>query len=103
MEVSENKKVKYGMWSNVCYMIQQAWKSHKSVLFLIFAWIGFDMTINLLQLFIVPILLNKMETHVSLEELIKIILLFTAGLTFAGAGRAYIQRNQLFRGDLYNR
>lgn len=96
MEVSENKKVKYGMWSNVCYMIQQAWKSHKSVLFLIFAWIGFDMTINLLQLFIVPILLNKMETHVSLEELIKIILLFTAGLTFAGAGRAYIQRNQLF-------
>ena len=98
MEKSERKKekAKYGMWSNTCYMIILAWKNCKIVLILILTWVGFDMAINLLQLFAVPVILNKIEAQVPLKELINTILFFTIGLILTGASCAYIKCNQIF-------
>lgn len=98
MEKSEKTKEKaaYGMWSNTCYMILRAWKDGKIVLILVLTWVAFDMAINLLQLFAVPVILDKIEAQVPLKELIYTILFFTIGLILAGASRAYIKRNQIF-------
>lgn len=93
---SKSEKVKYNMWSNLYYMILRAWKTCRIVLIFIFMSIVLDIGINLLQLFAVPVILNKIETQVSLEELIRTILFFSIGLTLTGAGRAYIECNQIF-------
>lgn len=92
----DREKVKYGMWSNSCYMIAQAWHKCKSVLLFIGMMVGIDVAKNLLQLFAVPVILGKIEGRVPFAGLVGTILLFVLGLIITGALGAYVSENQLY-------
>lgn len=96
MKGNKKEKHKYGIWDNICYMIVRAWRDCKLVLVFIFLWVGMDMAIHLLQLYIVPTILDQIEAQVPLKQLIKTILFFTWGLILSGAIRAYVTTNQIF-------
>lgn len=96
-EKKENKtKPKYGMAQNTAFMISTAWRECKSVLWLALLFVGLGVASNLLELFVVPTILSKIESHTALSELLITILLFTLGLMAVGAATAYVNRNILF-------
>lgn len=92
----EKEKAKYGMWSNSCYMVGHAWRGCRSVLFLIGAMAGLEVAKKLLQLFVVPVILGRIEAQVPLAGLVGTILLFALGLIVTGAFGAYIAQNQIY-------
>ena len=95
-EKKEKEKAKYGMWSNSCYMVGHAWRGCRSVLLLIGVMAGLEVTKSLLQLFVVPVILGRIEAAVPLTKLVGTILLFTLGLIVTGALSTYVGQNQLY-------
>lgn len=94
--MEKKKKPKYGMGANAAYMISTAFKECKSVLWLGIIFSGLGVALNLLQLFIVPTILNKIESHTSLSELFITIGIFVAALLVVRGALAYVDRNTLF-------
>lgn len=92
----KKEKAKYGMWSNSCYMVGHAWRGCRSVLLLIGVMAGLEVAKSLLQLFVVPVILGRIEAAVPLAKLVETILLFTLGLIVTGALSAYVRENQLY-------
>ena len=92
----EKEKAKYGMWSNSCYMVRLAWKGCRSVLLLIGVMIGLEIAKSLLQLFVVPVILDRVEAQISLASLVGTILFFILGLVVTGALSAYVAQNPLY-------
>lgn len=92
----KKEKAKYGMWSNSCYMVGHAWRGCRSVLLLIGVMAGLEVAKSLLQLFVVPVILGRIEAAVPLTKLVETILLFTLGLIVTGALSAYVAQNQLY-------
>lgn len=86
---------KYGMGSNVWFMIEAAARNVPSVLYLVAAQALTAVGISLLELFVTPVLLGKIETHAALSELLILIGCFTAGLMLLRALDAYIELNTL--------
>lgn len=84
------------MWQNSAFMIREAWTVRKSVLFLCLMLAIFNVAINLAELFIAPIILQKIEAIVPLSELFGTIVLFTALLLILSSLKAYISTNTLF-------
>lgn len=95
-EKKKKEKAKYGMWSNSGYMVGRAWRECRSVLLLIGIVVGVDVAKSLLQLFVVPVILGKIEAKVPLAGLVETILLFSLGLVMTGAIGAYIRKNQFY-------
>lgn len=92
----KKEKAKYGMWSNSCYMVRRAWRECRSVLLLIGVVVGVDVAKNLLQLFVVPVMLGRIEAKVPLAELVETILFFAVGLVVTGVIGAYVRTNQFY-------
>lgn len=86
---------KYGMGSNVWFMIKEAAHNVPSVLYLVTAQAITAVGISLLELFVAPALLGKIETHAALTELLVLIGFFTLGLMLFRALNAYIDLNTL--------
>lgn len=95
-ETEENHKPKYGIAGNVCYMCRQSWKYAKRVLIIVPALAILGVADNVLQLFVVPVILEGIEKSLPLGELVKVILLFMAGKMVVGAAITYIDNNKLF-------
>lgn len=92
----QNKTLKkYGMGSNVWFMIEAAAHNVPSVLYLVAAQALTAVGISLLELFVTPVLLGKIETHAALGELLVLIVCFTLGLMLFRALNAYIDLNTL--------
>ena len=79
-------KPKYNVIQNVCWMTKVAWNTRKSVLFITVFCAVIEISLNLLQLFIAPVILRKVEEHRSLVELFGTIAFFTISLFSVSAG-----------------
>lgn len=95
-ETEEKHKPKYGIVGNVCYMCRQSWKYAGRVLIIVPALAILGVADNVLQLFVVPVILEGIEKSLPLGELIKVILFFMAGKMVVSAAITYIDNNKLF-------
>ena len=90
------EKPKYSIWQNVCYMLKLAWDNHKSVLWLCIVWAALFLSINVAQLFIAPMVLEKVETSAPLTELLGTIGIFALTLIVLSGVHGYVDENILY-------
>lgn len=91
------KKPKYNMWQNGGYMIALSLREKESgvpLLCLVSALLS--VTGQLLQLYVVPVILSAVEQKTSLPALLVIIGFFTLSMMLCAALSSYVSVNQLF-------
>ncbi len=94
--MKQKEKPKYSVGQNVAWMIGNAWKARKRTILFCVLTAGLDIFMNLLQLYVTPEILRRVERTAPLRELLLTIALFT-GLLFLVSGiREYIRTNTLF-------
>ena len=94
--MKENSKPKYGVPQNVLWMIQTAWGSRKRTLLFCLLTATLEVLLNVVQLYLAPEVLSKVERRVSSLELLATIGIFTAALFLIRGAMAYIKENTLF-------
>lgn len=87
---------KYHLLQNIGYMIQAAWEIRKSVLSLMVVTTVLTVANSTAELLVVPIILSKVETAVSLSELLVTILVFTVILLVLSSTKTYAETNMIF-------
>lgn len=96
-DMTETKnKPKYSALQNVGWMIANAWRDCKSVLFLCLIIAAFSVALNLAELFVAPQILQKVEQGASVPELLRTILLFAALLFALMGGKQYFEGMALY-------
>lgn len=91
-----NEKTKYGIWQNVRFMLRMAWENEKSVLIICIIYAILSVGINLVQLFLAPIILEKVENVVPIVELLGTIVGFTAVLLILSGFLGYLDANVMY-------
>lgn len=94
--MNPKNKPKYNVVQNVAWMVGIAWKARKRVLLFVVLTAGLNVSVNLLQLYLSPEILRRVEQRVPLEELLGAIALFTLLLFLVNGVRQYIRTNTLF-------
>lgn len=94
--MKNKEKPKYGMWQCVCFMVKTAWGSVRSVLWLSIIFAILSVGINLAQLFIAPMVLEKVENLAPLPELLGTIGVFSAILLVLNAALGYVDENIMY-------
>lgn len=93
----KKEKPKYNMFQNSWFMIKLAFKSkEKKVLFLGGAIVILSVLINLINLYVSPLILSVVEKNEAISELIKIIITFVLSLGLTSALLAYVNENILY-------
>lgn len=92
----QKERPKYNMWQNSAYMINEAWKVRRSVVFLCLILAILAVATNLAELFVAPVILEKVEAAVHLGELISTIVFFSFVLLVLASLKAYALTNTLF-------
>lgn len=88
-------KPKYGMGQNSWFMIKLAWTSgEKKVLVLSLLSALLAVGLNLINLYVSPVMLSAVERHVHVSELIWTIVIFVLALMFVSAASAYVDANK---------
>ncbi len=90
-----NEKPKYNIWQNLCFMVRVAWRTHKRVLVVCVALAAISVALNLVQLYVTPEILARVEQHASLRELLLTIGGFTAALFLLTGARSYLNANRM--------
>lgn len=88
--MGHKKKPKYNIGQTISFMFGRAWKYGKSMLFISLGLIVINVGINLMQLFIAPEILAKVEQAVSINELLGTIVIFAGGLYLLNTLRGYL-------------
>ena len=65
----KKEKPLYNLWQNTAWMMGNAWKTRKSVLFLCVAVAAGAVALSLTELFVTPAVLQKVETAAPFPEL----------------------------------
>jgi len=86
-------KPKYNIFQTIGFMINQAWKNCKRLLLFIILYVVATNAMNLMQLYLAPVILDKVEQAKPIEELLGSIGLFTVGLFFMTIIKSYIEIN----------
>ena len=89
-------KPKYSMWQCIRFMVKTAWASVPSVLWLCAVFALLSVGLNLVQLFIAPMVLQKVETTAPLWELLATIGIFSGTLMLLNALLGYVQENMMY-------
>ena len=96
-EKNKNEKTKYNMWQNAAWMIGIAWREkEKKVIFICLASALVAVSFNLIELFVVPTILDAIVARVNATRLIGMILGFAAAMMLCQAAMAYIAENHKF-------
>jgi ATP-binding cassette subfamily B protein len=90
------KRKTYNIFQNCAFMIRRAWRDCKSVLVVALGIILCGVAANLLELFVVPAILEAVERGVSPGALAGMILWFTVGMALVRALRGYLDTNAMF-------
>ena len=93
---TDKQKPAYGMASNCWFMIRRAWRDCKGVLSVCAGLVFCGAAASLLELFVVPSILEAVERGVSAGELIRLIAWFTLGMVAVRALRGYLDENAIF-------
>ncbi|MGI5899632.1 MAG: ABC transporter ATP-binding protein [Christensenellales bacterium] len=100
INVSEAEKAKerpkYNLWQNSAYMISLAWKNEKSVLWLCLLLAAVAVLSSLVELFIAPAVLGRVEAAAPIGELLLTIAVFSGALMLARGFDKYLSNNTLF-------
>lgn len=80
MKEKPKNKPKFVLWKSISFMAGIAWKTRKSVLIFCLATAAANVGINLLQLFIAPEIIGKVEQLAPLSDMIWAIIAFSLGL-----------------------
>lgn len=91
-----NEKPKYNIFQNVGWMVKTAWKNGKRVLLFCVLTAVLEVLLNLIQLYIAPEVLSRVEQKAPMWELLVTIGIFTAGLFLVHGFKEYICQNTLF-------
>ncbi|MBQ8813136.1 MAG: ABC transporter ATP-binding protein [Lachnospiraceae bacterium] len=94
--MKSKEKPKYGIWQCVCFMVKTAWGSVRSVLWLSITFAILSVGINLAQLFIAPMVMQKVETLAPLGELLATIGIFAGILLVLNALLGYVEENIMY-------
>ena len=90
MNKNDTQKPTYNMWQNTAYMIKLAWKHCKPVLFYIPILVILAIAQNLAELFIVPVILDSIETQIPLWDLTILIIAFATLLLLTTGLQVYV-------------
>lgn len=94
MKVKE--KPKYNIWQCVRFMLRAAWDNVRSVLWFCVVFAVLSVGINLAQLLIAPMVLQKVETLAPMGELLATIGIFSAVLLVLNALLGYVNENIMY-------
>lgn len=86
------EKPKYTIAQNAAYAIRLAWKHSKLLLVLPAVSAALGIITNLVQLYIAPVIMDKVEQAVPLMELLGTICLFTLALLVTQCLKTYLER-----------
>lgn len=90
------KSPKYGILSNIQYMVSLAVQVCKSVLLLASVQVILGVLLNLLELFVAPAVLRAIEKASSPSSLLTVIAFFSLGIIFTGTAADYVNMNTLY-------
>lgn len=89
----EKKGKKYGVLSNALFMLREAKAGVPSVIWLTVLDGLVAVAVSVIGLYVAPSILEKLEMHGTISELMYTILFYTAGITAASALQAYVKQN----------
>ena len=90
------EKTKYNIWQNIYFMLRMAWKHEKSVLAICVIYAALSVGINLAQLFLAPIILQKVESMEPVTELLGTIGFFSVILLVLNGLLGYVDANTMY-------
>jgi ATP-binding cassette subfamily B protein len=91
-----NEKPKFTVLQNIRWMVQIAWKHGKRALLFCVVTATLEVLYQLIQLYIAPEVLAKVEGKASIGSMLLTIGLFTAGLFLIQGFKEYIRQNTVF-------
>ena len=94
--MKKTKRKTYNIFQNCAFMISRAWRDCKSVLVIVLGIILCGVAASLLELFVVPAILEAVGRSVNPGEFVRMILWFTLGMVLVRGLRAYLDANSLF-------
>ncbi|MCR4758615.1 MAG: ABC transporter ATP-binding protein/permease [Butyrivibrio sp.] len=94
--MNEKEKPKYNTLQNVWWMLQVAWKAGKRAILFCILTATLEVTYNLVQLYIAPRVLLRIEQKAPISMLLLTIGLFTAALFVVQGLKSYVGYNTLF-------
>lgn len=94
--MEKKKKSPYSMWQNTGFMLVNAWRSCRSVIFLCAALAAVTASQTVAELFLAPAVLQKVEESAPLAELLLTIAGFSLVLLLLSGLRRYLDENTLF-------
>ena len=77
----KKQKMKYNMWNTTGFMISNAWRVCKSVIFLCIAMAIVTAGKTTVEMLVVPMVLHQVEIYAPVQDLLQVILIFS-GLLF---------------------
>lgn len=86
----KKNKPSYSIFSNVWWMLKMSWRSSRSVPFMCIVIALVNVAQSVLQLYASPAILNAVETHQSLGQLLLTILVFSLGLILVSGLISYL-------------
>lgn len=93
----DKNKPRYHMGQNTWFMVKLAWTSgEKKVLVLCLLSAGLAVALNLVNLYVSPVILSAVERHVPISELLLTIGAFALGLMLVSAAKDYVEENTLY-------
>lgn len=92
----EKNRPRYGIWQNVGWMISTAWKTRKRVLFICAGTALLEIVLNLVQLYISPEILRRVEESAPVGELLAVIGIFTLALFLLSCIKDYIDTYKMY-------
>lgn len=96
-EKKKGNKPKYNMAQNVWFMVSTAWKCReKKNIFLALLFVLLTVGLNVVNLYAAPTIIDVLEQHDSLAELIKTIFVFAILIMVLQSAVRYIEENLLF-------
>ena len=93
--MKNKEKPKYSIWQNVCFMVRTAWKTRKRVLVMCVTIAAIQVALNLVQLYVTPEILAKVEQNAPVRELLTTIGIFAAALFLLLGLKSYLRGNRL--------
>ena len=94
--MKDKNKPKYNIAQNVGWMLKNAWIFKKRVLFICLLMAVTEVLYNLVQLFIAPVILGRVEQHVPLVQLLGTIGFFTLALFLSMGLKDYLRQIAMF-------
>lgn len=89
------KKAKFSMARCIGYMLSLAWNHRKSVIGVSILLAIVSVVLNLVQLYVAPQILERVEQQATMGELLGTIALFSAAIFLLMTARSYIDKNTM--------